>query len=189
MMLLYCLQSTSRPSSELKKSRVIVDKTGSAVSKSVFRHNISFEFDLPWLLTEPLKLKESTGQEMLQFEERVCKEKVLLESCVCEGPSIIKGLIRVANLTYHKNIFVRYSYDHNWQSTEEVTANYKKSYGNYTTDQFEFELQLKEEFTAIEFVICYETDNCGTYWDHNQTKTYRVVMKKAKHSDVVMAAL
>ena len=62
-------------------------------------------------------------------------------------------------------------------TTEEVVVNYKKSYGNDATDQFSFDLTLqKKEFTLMQFMISYETEGHGTFWDNHGGKSYGVAV-------------
>ena len=90
------------------------------------------------------ELNESEVSDQLEtlgdFDQRVCREKVLLELCVHGQNDTLSGFIRVANITYYKKVFVRFTYD-DW-STTEVVANY---YGDYATDQFLFDLTLNKE--------------------------------------------
>ena len=149
-------------------------------------HRISFKFNHPLFngkpfLGEPLKLKDSEAEETYHtskgFDERVVREKVLLEYCRIEDSNTLSGFVQVANLTYHKKVFVLYTYD-NWSSTEKAMATYRKSFGNYESDQFQFEIQLKKDFSSMEFVLCYESDGCGVFWDKNNGKNYVVKNEK-----------
>ena len=153
-----------------------------SVCENYLHHRISFKFNHPLfdgkcLLEEPLKLNESEVSDRLEtledFDQRVCREKVLLEFCVHGHNDTLSGYIRVANITYHKKVFVRFTYD-DWSTTEEVVANYNKSYGDYATDQFSFDLTLKKEFTLMQFIIGYESEGHGTLWDNHRGKSYGV---------------
>ena len=155
-----------------------------AIGESYFRRRLCFKFHHPLFdgkpfLGEPLKLKESAVQERLEmmkdFDQRVSMEKVVLEFCVHGHNNFLSGFIRVANVTYHKNVFVRYSYD-GWSSHRDVKASYTMSYTDCNADQFSFEIPLKQLFTCLEFVICYETDGRGTFWDNNEGKCYTVLV-------------
>ena len=144
-------------------------------------HQISFKFNHPLFngepfLGEPLKLKDRDDEETYPtlgtFDERVVREKVLLEYCrIIADSNTLSGFVRVANLTYHKRLFVLYTYD-NWSSTKKAKVTYRKSFGNFETDQFQFEIQLKKDFSSMEFVLCYESDGCGVFWDKNNGKNY-----------------
>ena len=114
---------------------------------------------------------------MEDFDQLVSKVKVLLEFCVHGHNDLLSGFIRVANITYHKNVFLRFSYD-GWSSYDDVRASHCFSYTECSTDQFSFEIPLRQLFSTLEFVIGYETDGCGTFWDNNGGKCYTVVMEK-----------
>ena len=170
----------------------VIESVKSALSESCFHRQLSFKFNHPLFdgkpyLGEPLKLTESSLVERLatmeDFDQRISREKVLLEFCVHGHNDLLSGFIRVANITYHKNVFVRFSYD-GWSSHDDVKASHCFSYTEYNTDKFSFEIPLRRYFTTLEFVIGYETDGCGTYWDNNGGKCYTIVMEKAAAVDI-----
>ena len=119
---------------------------------------------------------------MEDFDQRVSREKVLLEFCVHGHNNLLSGFIRVANMTYHKNVFIRFSYD-GWSSHDDIKASHCFSYTEYNMDKFSFEIPLRQYFTTLEFVIGYEMDGYGTYWDNNGGKCYTIVMEKAATLD------
>ena len=165
----------------------------SVIGESYFRRKLSFKFHHPLLdgkpyLGEPLKLKDdpSSVQDRLasmeDFDQRVSREKVLLEFCVHGHNHLLSGFIRVANITYHKNVFLHFSYD-GWSSYDDIKANHCSSYTECNTDQFSFEIPLRQSFNTLDFVVGYETDGCGTFWDNNSGKCYTVVMEKEAAPD------
>ena len=166
--------------------------TEKATSSPLRRISLNFHqpiFNEQLFIEEPLKLKdlnvkkdrtvENRLELMEDFDQRISRMKVSLEYCLHGHNNILTGFIRVANITYNKNVFVRFSYD-DWASTQEVTAAFVKSYKGNLADQFSFEIEIKKDFTVMEFVVCYETDGCGTYWDNNETRCYKVVMQEGR---------
>ena len=161
----------------------------SAIGEAYFCRKLCFKFHHPLFdgkpyLGEPLKLKDDdlpSVQERFMsledFDQRVSRVKVLLEFCVHGHNDLLSGFIRVANITYHKNVFLRFSYD-GWSSYDDVKANHCFSYTEHNTDQFSFEIPLRQSFSILEFVVAYETDGCGTYWDNNGGNCYTIVMEK-----------
>lgn len=101
------------------------------------------------------------------FYERVSRENIVLESARDE-PRMIRGVVRVSNLSYHKEVTVRWTHDH-WRSYHDTNAVFSANDGH--TDRFTFELPANGE--DIEFALRFKCD--GTeYWDSNRGKNYVV---------------
>lgn len=101
------------------------------------------------------------------FYERVSREGVVLES-IRDEPRMIRGVVRVSNISYHKEVTVRWSHDH-WRSYHDTNAVFSANDGH--TDRFTFELPANGE--DIEFAIRYKCDG-SEYWDSNRGKNYVV---------------
>ncbi|ORY03774.1 hypothetical protein K493DRAFT_334137 [Basidiobolus meristosporus CBS 931.73] len=126
-----------------------------------------------------------------------CPNVVSVDSIsLSEDKKSLVGSVQVANLAYHKNVSVRYTFDF-WQSTEEVAASFKrptaKEYGNHIgVDEFSFSIDLKHKvstelgspkktlFFAIKYVV-----NEQEHWDNNDGMNYHVefVLSKTKSLD------
>ncbi|MEE6480900.1 hypothetical protein FKM82_012704 [Ascaphus truei] len=113
--------------------------------------------------------------------QKLHAQKVLLES-VDLLPEItsVKGIIRVLNVSYKKQIYVRMSLD-DWHSYYDLLAEYIPDSCNGDTDQFFYKISLappyQKEGAKIEFCICYET-LIGTFWDNNDGKNYTLMCHK-----------
>ncbi|OCT87386.1 hypothetical protein XELAEV_18021086mg [Xenopus laevis] len=112
-------------------------------------------------------------------------KKVLLESIdLAPGTSCMKGIIRVLNVSYEKQIYVRISVD-DWQSYYDMTAEYIPYSFNGDTDQFAFTISLvapyQKEGASVQFCICYETP-IGTFWDNNDGENYTLVCHKKEYA-------
>lgn len=101
------------------------------------------------------------------FYERVSRDNVVLES-VRDEPRMIRGVIRVSNISYHKEVTVRWSHDH-WRSYHDTNTVFSANDGH--TDRFTFELPANGE--DIEFAIRYKCNGLE-YWDSNKGKNYIV---------------
>ena len=101
------------------------------------------------------------------FYERVSRENIVLES-VRDEPRMIRGVIRVANISYHKEVTVRWTHDH-WRAYHDTNAVFSANDGH--TDRFTFELPANGE--DIEFSLRYKC-NGAEYWDSNRGKNYVV---------------
>ena len=102
------------------------------------------------------------------FYDRVNRECIVLES-VRDEPRMIRGVIRVLNIAFHKEVMVRWSHDR-WRSYHDTSAVFSANDGH--TDRFTFELPANGE--DIEFALRYKCDR-EEYWDSNRGKNYSVV--------------
>eukprot|EP00079_Xenopus_tropicalis_P015427 XP_004913037.1 PREDICTED: protein phosphatase 1 regulatory subunit 3A [Xenopus tropicalis] len=112
---------------------------------------------------------------------KVQAKKVLLESIdMTPGTSSMKGIIRVLNVSYEKQTYVRMSLD-DWQTYYDLTAEYIPYSFNGDTDQFAFTITLvppyQKEGASVQFCICYETP-IGTFWDNNDGQNYTLICHK-----------
>ncbi|XP_056425344.1 protein phosphatase 1 regulatory subunit 3A [Hyla sarda] len=113
--------------------------------------------------------------------EKVHAKKVTLESVdFIPGVSSMKGIIRVLNVSFEKQVYVRMSLD-DWHSHYDILAEYLPDSCNGETDQFFFTLSLvspyQKEGAKVVFCICYETA-VGTFWDNNDGQNYVLTCQK-----------
>ncbi|XP_018416878.1 PREDICTED: protein phosphatase 1 regulatory subunit 3A [Nanorana parkeri] len=113
--------------------------------------------------------------------ESLHTKKVTLESVdFIPGVTSMKGIIRVLNLSYEKQLYVRMSLD-DWHSFYDLLAEYIPDSSNGKTDQFGFTISLvspyQKEGARVEFCICYETA-IGTFWDNNDGCNYVLTCQK-----------
>lgn len=106
------------------------------------------------------------------FMARVCTEKVCLENAVISDLTIT-GIIRVANIGFHKSVQVRYT-TNSWSTYHDVAASYVHSSCDGPTDRFSFSIVTPPDFSVgsrLEFAISY---TCGdvVYWDNNHNVNY-----------------
>ena len=99
------------------------------------------------------------------FYERVGRDGVVLES-VRDEPGMIRGVVRVANVAFHKEVTIRWTHDH-WRTYHDTHAMYCANDG--ATDRFTFELPINGD--QIEFAIWFRSNNCD-YWDNNRGRNY-----------------
>ncbi|CAI9719015.1 glycogen-binding subunit 76A-like [Octopus vulgaris] len=106
------------------------------------------------------------------FMGRVCAEKVCLENAVISDLTIT-GIIRVANIGFHKIVQVRYTTD-DWKIHHDIIASYVHSSCDGPTDRFSFSIVTPADFSVgsrLELAISY---TCGdiVYWDSNHGENY-----------------
>ncbi|XP_036596004.1 protein phosphatase 1 regulatory subunit 3F [Trichosurus vulpecula] len=102
---------------------------------------------------------------------------------------VLRGLIRVLNLSYHKAVHVRATHD-GWLTFRDHPAHYVPGGSSSPedggqTDRFAFQLPFEpasvgaqvQDGARIDFVVRYQTPE-ATYWANNQGKNYTVVLKE-----------
>ncbi|KAG8012835.1 Protein phosphatase 1 regulatory subunit 3A [Nibea albiflora] len=120
-----------------------------------------FNFCLP-LSTEELFIK-------------VLEQKVELETIeLLPGTTILKGVIRVLNISFNKAVYIRTTLD-SWSSHFDLLAEYIPGSSDNSTDCFSFRLTLVPPFgdrgARVEFCLRYETP-VGTFWANNNNRNY-----------------
>ncbi|XP_053154945.1 protein phosphatase 1 regulatory subunit 3F [Hemicordylus capensis] len=146
-----------------------------------------FPYLMPAFVLPPMGQGES---EKLQ---RLRQAKVELEEVLPPEPGeprVLRGTVRVLNISYHKAVHVRASRDR-WQSHRDYPALYIPggSPDGGLTDRFAFRLDFgdedeedeEEEGARLDFVVRYQTDE-GVYWANNLGRNYSVVLKGAAPS-------
>ncbi|XP_036036360.1 protein phosphatase 1 regulatory subunit 3A isoform X2 [Onychomys torridus] len=142
------------------------------LSRDVFpaeEYVLSPLFDLP-----------SSKEELM---EQLQVQKAVLESTEhLPGPTSMKGVIRVLNVSFEKLVYVRMSLD-GWQTHYDILAEYVPNSCDGETDQFSFKISLIPPFqkdgSKVEFCIRYET-SVGTFWSNNNGNNYVLVCQKKK---------
>ncbi|XP_031560288.1 protein phosphatase 1 regulatory subunit 3B-like [Actinia tenebrosa] len=118
------------------------------------------------------------------FRERIEKQFVCLENAVTSQNSLM-GTIKVMNIAFHKEVFVRYTLD-SWNSHTDVMCSYVQDSNDGITDRFSFAITIPEYFIAsgdsFEFAVCYKSDG-NEYWDNNGGINYRVECTSAVHNN------
>ncbi|XP_077504947.1 protein phosphatase 1 regulatory subunit 3E-like [Amblyomma americanum] len=110
----------------------------------------------------------ASGHELRQ---RVHRDKVCL-SALSVRELTLHGTVSVANLTYHKHVFVRYT-TNEWQSHVDWPASYLPGSLADGVDQFAFALSVADAPLRCELAVCFETEDGRRYWDNNGGANYR----------------
>ncbi|XP_051883832.1 protein phosphatase 1 regulatory subunit 3C-B [Pristis pectinata] len=188
-----------------KKTVVFADDKGFALTAvhifSEFNDSLTeLQFELTDLdnATDGLKINErkplvldfpQPSADYLEFRNRLMKNFVCLENCTLQEKSIA-GTIAVRNLTYHKVVQIRITFDA-WKSYKDVDCTFLNNiYGCSDTDTFSFAIDLPPSIPPqerIEFCISFRSGD-QTYWDNNDGKNYGIVHAEWK-SDGIQAPL
>lgn len=101
------------------------------------------------------------------FFERVERDSVVLES-IREEPRSLHGIVRVYNLSYSKEVTIRWSHD-GWRTSHDTNGVFCSNDGN--TDRFAFELPINGD--DVSFAIRYKVES-GEFWDNNRGENYTI---------------
>ncbi|KAF6719271.1 Protein phosphatase 1 regulatory subunit 3A [Oryzias melastigma] len=138
---------------------------------------------------EEYYLSPLTFSLMLSSEEvfaKVLQQKIELETIdFLPGTTILKGVIRVLNVSYSKAVFIRTTLDQ-WATHFDLLAEYIPGSSDGGTDCFSFRLTLvpwfREQGARVEFCLRYETPE-GTFWANNNGKNYVLLCHRRIRED------
>ncbi|KAJ8474647.1 hypothetical protein ONZ45_g15875 [Pleurotus djamor] len=96
----------------------------------------------------------------------------------------IEGRVRLRNISYHKLLAVRFTFDA-WQTTSEVMGKYSESINN-DFDRFTFSIRLDDLLARIDgktllLALRYNTDG-REIWDNNSHQNYHAVFSTKRPS-------
>lgn len=126
--------------------------------------------------------------DYMEFRRRLDDLKVSLENVIIkESENAIVGTVKVNNMSFEKEVIIRYSIDH-WLSHNDHNCSYVPNtdlsgiaQSTYVLfDTFSFKLALPKKSQILEFCVCYKCCN-NEYWDNNNSKNY-LLKKKMHHS-------
>lgn len=107
-----------------------------------------------------------------QLRQRVLRDKVCL-SALSVRELMLHGVVSVANVTYHKHVFVRYTANA-WKSHVDWPASYLPGSLADGVDQFAFALSVADAPRHCEFAVCFEAQDGRCFWDNNEGRNYRL---------------
>ena len=102
------------------------------------------------------------------FFNRVSRDCVCMES-IREEPRCLHGIVRVSNLSYSKEVIIRWTHD-NWRTSHDTHAVFLSNHG--ATDRFAFELPINGD--DVSFAIQYKAEG-SEHWDNNRGSNYTVL--------------
>jgi len=118
--------------------------------------------------------------DYVAYKSRLDRLNVALENAVLkEEDSALTGVVKVRNLSFHKAVTVKYTYD-GWRSDSDVDATYiaapvtSSTYDLYDRFSFEIPLPCQSETDKIEFCVRFACDG-AEHWDNNDARNYTVV--------------
>ncbi|XP_062605301.1 glycogen-binding subunit 76A-like [Saccostrea cucullata] len=106
------------------------------------------------------------------FLQKVLAQKVCLENAIVTDLTIT-GVVRVANIGFHKVVRVRYTYNA-WVSYHDIMASYVQNSCDGPTDRFSFSICAPADLgvsSKLEFALSYTVGDI-VYWDNNEGNNY-----------------
>lgn len=133
------------------------------------------------------------ASDYMAFRDKVQKNCVSLENVIVrEGDDTINGTIKVKNIAFDKEVFLRVTFD-KWKTSKDIPASFSPSgvQSSSQFDTFSFTLCVPSsaaKFGAIEFCVCFKC-NGTEYWDNNEGENYKLAAVKPKSPiDVVTSS-
>jgi hypothetical protein len=112
------------------------------------------------------------GSEAPAFLRRVHANKVCLENAFMTSRATVSGMVRVANLAFHKAVTVRWTVT-DWSTVTEQPAWHLPGSSRDGTDQFQFRLELPPLPAGRRLEICLRLTAGGKdHWDSNGGDNY-----------------
>jgi protein phosphatase 1 regulatory subunit 3A/B/C/D/E len=117
-----------------------------------------------------LLLTFSRKLNFVPFRRKLEEKNVSLENVIIkESESTVVGTVKVKNLSFHKEVFIRSSWD-SWKSHTDTFCTYSQivgASGAYVIyDTFSFKLTLPPNSRNLEFCVCFKADG-NEFWDSN----------------------
>ena len=109
-----------------------------------------------------------------KFIRRVNSQNVCLEF-IAYNNLVITGLIRVTNLSYMKEVTVRFTLD-GWETYRDIWADFMSTCSDGKTEKFSFRVSVPHDFEVnrhMEFAIRYRVLD-KEFWDNNNRNNYHV---------------
>ncbi|XP_031631894.1 protein phosphatase 1 regulatory subunit 3B [Contarinia nasturtii] len=133
------------------------------------------------------------ASDYLNFRQKLDSKNVSLENVIIkETESMLVGTVKVKNLSFHKEVLVRSTWD-NWKTQQDTVCTYTPicgGGGSYVLyDTFSFKLTLPPSSVVLEFCVCFRVDD-KEHWDNNEGKNYKLIKKRssfiASHSPGIL---
>ncbi|KAI8639470.1 putative phosphatase regulatory subunit-domain-containing protein [Parasitella parasitica] len=87
-----------------------------------------------------------------------------------QDDDFIIGKVSVRNLSYHKTVTIRHSFDY-WKTVDNVEATYLE--GFQKSDIFTFKIHVPSNAATLYFAVNYKVGS-EDYWDNNDGRNYQV---------------
>ncbi|XP_068625944.1 protein phosphatase 1 regulatory subunit 3C [Battus philenor] len=130
------------------------------------------------------------ASDYLEFRRRITEDCVSLENVILKQNELaVDGTVKVKNLDFSKEVFVRTTSD-GWSSHEDTYCAFIESRplchsGVY--DTFGFRLQLPIHSRRLDFCVGFRCQG-KEFWDNNSGKNYRIEKSSARSTPAISCA-
>lgn len=197
------------PTEKSKKKVVFADDRGLALEQIKFMSEPS---NVPpyWALkivTSPIvERKQATipavdlweirfnqpASDYVGFRRRITEECVSLENVIVkQHECAVDGTVKVKNLDFNKEVYIRFSSD-GWATSEDTFCAFVECgplSQNRTSvyDTFGFRLQLPIHSRKLAFCVCFKCKG-SEYWDNNDGKNYTIEKSSVRKTPAISCA-
>lgn len=132
------------------------------------------------------------ASDYLEFRRRITEDCVSLENVIVkQNEGAVDGTVKVKNLDFSKEVFVRSTSD-GWRTTEDTYCAFVETgplgaNGVSLYDTFGFRLPLPIHSKRLDFCICFQCKACE-YWDSNYKKNYTIEKSSVKNAPAIACA-
>ncbi|XP_013200374.2 protein phosphatase 1 regulatory subunit 3C [Amyelois transitella] len=132
------------------------------------------------------------ASDYVEFRRKITEECVALENVIVkQNECAVDGTVKVKNLDFGKEVFVRTTSD-GWATSEDSYCAFVESgppskNGNSLYDTFRFRLQLPIHSRRLDFCVCFRCK--GTeFWDNNKGNNYIIEKSSVRNVPAVSCA-
>lgn len=128
------------------------------------------------------------ASDYIEFRRRITEDNVSLENVIVKDKEgCLDGTVKVKNLDFHKEVFVRSTAD-GWRTHEDTTCAFSDSGPVHscpqnvpfsTYDTFSFKLQLPVHSRRLEFCVAFRCKGVE-YWDSNGNINYCIEKRSVR---------
>ncbi|CAH0730132.1 unnamed protein product, partial [Brenthis ino] len=132
------------------------------------------------------------ASDYLQFRRRITEKCVSLENVILkQDECAVDGTVKVKNLDFNKEVFVRASSD-GWRTHEDTYCAFVETgplskNGVSVYDTFGFRLQLPIHSRRLDFCVCFRCQG-NEYWDNNNGENYIIEKSSVRKSPAISCA-
>ncbi|XP_026498283.2 protein phosphatase 1 regulatory subunit 3C [Vanessa tameamea] len=132
------------------------------------------------------------ASDYLEFRRRITECCVSLENVIVkQNECAVDGTVKVKNLDFNKEVFVRATSD-GWRTEEDTYCAFVESGplskdGVSTYDTFGFRLQLPIHSRRLDFCVCFRCKG-NEYWDNRNGENYTIEKSSVRKSPAIACA-
>ncbi|XP_053623188.1 protein phosphatase 1 regulatory subunit 3C [Plodia interpunctella] len=132
------------------------------------------------------------ASDYVEFRRRITEECVSLENVIVkQDECAVDGTVKVKNLDYGKEVFIRITSD-GWATSEDAYGEFIESgpaskNGVSLYDTFGFRLQLPIHSRRLDFCVCFCCKG-SEFWDNNKGKNYTIEKSSVRNVPAVSCA-